>query len=51
MEHKLATAAADEASSSSNVHLFPLSKLKSLCIVGIDEFDSSKANEIAWNTL
>ncbi|GMN70331.1 hypothetical protein TIFTF001_039375 [Ficus carica] len=51
MEHKLATAAADKASSSSNVHLFLLSKLKSLCIVGIDKFDSSKANEIAWNTL
>ncbi|GMN53585.1 hypothetical protein TIFTF001_022735 [Ficus carica] len=51
MKHKLATAAPDEASSSSNVPSSPLSKLKSMFIVGIPEFDNSKANEIAWNTL
>lgn len=52
MKHKLATAtAADEASSSSNAPSSPLSKLKNLCIVGIDKFDDSKADEISWDNL
>ncbi|EXB68165.1 Putative disease resistance protein RGA1 [Morus notabilis] len=50
MKHR-AAATKNKVSSSTSSQSTPLSKLKKLCIVGIPEFDDSKANEVEWHNL